>query len=201
MMPMPPEKLIYWSQIANKYIRPIKEISEKIKKEKRKLFSDTEKIMGVSIRAGYRRAALLNQNIINDHPKVGSCEEFIEIIQMQMNEWGYESFFLACEDREYVTKIEKYFGEKCVHMDRKYLHMFHNDTPVADMDELFQEYEGISIKEKTIEYIIETYLLAECDSLYSTVNGGAEFAYIINGGKYINFRTYNEGLYLIRNCK
>ncbi len=197
MMPMPMEELEYWNRIVNKYIRPTKEILEKIVYEKNKLFVRGEKIMGVSIRAGYRRNALLKLDIIKDHPKVESCEYYIEMIQKKMKEWGYEKFFIACDDREYITKIDKHFGEKCYYMDRRHPHMFINDIPVPldDIKELNREYEGCTMKERTIEYIVETYLLADCDSLYSTIGGGSQFAYIVNGGKYKNLEIYNEGLY------
>lgn len=195
MMPMPKKQLEYWSQIANEYIRPTKEVLQRIYDEKNKMFLSQRKIMGVSIRAGYRRAALLNLEIIKNHPKVNNCEYYIQKIEEKMKEWGYGMFFLACEDREYVTKMDNYFGDRCCHMDRRYRHMFINDIPVADIEELNREYEGSTIRETTIEYIIETYLLASCDSLYSTIGGGAQFAYIVNGGKYKNVEIYNEGMY------
>ena len=197
MMPMPPEKLMYWNRIVSKYIRPTKELSERINDEKNKLSFGQVKIMGVSIRAGYRRLALLNVDIIKEHPQAETCEYYIEIIQKKMDEWGYNRFFLACDDREYVTKIDKYFGKGCCHMDRKYSHMFINDIPVPydNIDEFRSEYKGCTTRERTIEYIAETYLLASCESLYSTINGGAEFAYIVNGGKYKNLEVYSEGFY------
>ena len=197
MMPMPLEKLVYWSQLANKYIRPTNEIFKRIRDEKDRLCFENKNIMGVSIRAGYRRSALLNEDLIKEHPQVGTCEYYIEIIQKRMDEWGYDRFFLACDDREYVTKIDEYFGKRCCHMDRKYSHMFINDIPVPydNIDELCSEYKGCTTRERTIEYITETYLLASCESLYSTINGGAQFAYIINGGKYKNLEVYNEGFY------
>lgn len=197
MMPMPAEELRYWSRIANKYIRPTKEIFDKIQEEKIRLFKQNKKVMGVSIRAEYRRDALLKMDLIKGHPKVGSCEYYIEMIQKKMNEWGYDRFFLACDDREYVVKMDQFFGEKCCHMDRRYKHLFIKDIPVQtdNIKEINREYEGCTIKDTTTEYIVETYLLAACESLYSTIGGGSQFAYIINGGKYENLEIYNEGLY------
>lgn len=194
-MPMPMDELKIWSRIANKYIRPSEEVLKRIDAEKERLFFANEKILGVSIRAGYRRSAILKYDIIKNHPKVATCEYYIETIQKKMKEWGYDKFFLACEDREYVTKIEKHFGNKCIHINRRYAHMFHDDVPIEDLEELLCEYEGVGTRERNIEYITETYLLSECDSLYSTINGGAQFAYIINGGKYKRLEIYNEGLY------
>ena len=172
MMPMPTDKLMYWSQIANKYIRPTKEIAERIRNEKNGLLLDNEKIMGVSIRAGYRWQALLGNDLIKGHPMVRTCDYYIEMIRKKMEEWNYGRFFLACDDREYVTKIDSYFGGKCCHMDRKYNHYFANDIPVPydNRDEIVREYKGCTTREKTIEYIVETYLLASYDSLYTTVN-------------------------------
>lgn len=194
-MPISENELKYWNRIVNKYIRPTEEISKIIADEKKKLFWEKEKILGVAIRAGYRRSAMLKDDIIKNHPKVATCEFYIEMIQKKMEEWGYDKFFLACEDREYVTKIEKYFENKCIHMNRRYIHMFHNDVPVDDMRELMCEYHGVGTRARNVEYIVETYLLAECDSLYCTINGGTQFAYIINGGKYNHLEIYNEGLY------
>ena len=197
MMPMSTEELKYWSRLANKYIRPTKEIRERIEVEKKRLFSEDEKMVGISIRAGYRRAALFNLGIIKGHPKVGSCEDYIEIIQKKLDEWGYSKFFLACEDREYVEKISAHFGKRCCRMNRRYQHLFINGNPVPNdnMKEINREYEGCTTKERAEEYIVETYLLAACDSLYSTINGGAEFAYIVNGGKYKYMESYSEGHY------
>ncbi len=197
MMPMPAEDLVYWSKIVDKYIRPVKAISERIEDEKEKLFFKTEKIMGVSLRAGYRRQALLKQEFIKGHPKVADCEYYIDVIQKKLDEWGYDKFFLACDDREYTTKIISYFGTKCLTMNRRRRHLFMNDVPVPDddMQEIDKEYDGVTVREKTIEYVVETYLLAACESLYSTINGSGEFAYIVNGGKYRNFEVYDEGLY------
>lgn len=197
LMPMPIKELKEWSRIANKYIRPTHEVLQKICDEKNRLFPTQKKMMGVSIRAEYRRLALLNLDIIKNHPQVGNCEYYIKKIEEKMKEWGYDYFFLACDDREYVMKIEQHFGNKCCHMNRRYKHMFVNDIPVPrdDINETFSEYEGSTIRETTIEYIVETYLLASCDGLYSTIGGGSQFAYIVNGGKYKNIEIYNEGLY------
>lgn len=197
MMPMPTKDLEYWGNIVDKYIRPTKLILKKIEAEKEKLFFKTEKIMGVSLRAGYRRQALLKQEIIKGHPKVAGCEYYINVIQKKMDEWGYDKFFLACDDREYTTKMTNYFGAKCLTMNRRRRHLFVNDVPVPDdnMQEMDKEYEGVTVREKTIEYVVEAYLLVACESLYSTINGSGEFAYIANGGKYKNFEVYDEGLY------
>lgn len=196
MMPMPMESLKYWSGITAKYIHPTKMIMDKIKAEKERLFLG-ENIMGVSLRAGYRRHALLKQEIVKGHPKVADCEYYIKIIQQKMDEWGYDKFFLACDDREYTTKIFNCFGEKCLYTNRSRMHLFVNDIPVTDDNgkEMMKEYEGINVREMTVEYMIETYLLAACESLYSTINGSGEFAYIVNGGKYKHFEAYDEGLY------
>ena len=151
--------------------------------------------MGVSIRAGYRFAKLINDSIIKGHPIIGSCEYYITKIEELMDKWNYDIFFLACEDREYVSKIESYFGNRCCHMDRKYIHFFENDNPVESLEDRMVEFQNSTVKERNIEYIVETYLLSMCESAFLTLGSGSQFAYILNGGKYINTEIHQEGMY------
>lgn len=50
-------------------------------------------------------------------------------------------------------------------------------------------------RERTEKYIVETYLLAQCQCLYSCIGGGAEFAFFLNGGKYDHVEVYDKGNY------
>lgn len=63
------------------------------------------------------------------------------------------------------------------------------------MQEGHLEYEGLSFREQTEEYIEGVYLLSKCDSLYGSVGGGIWFSYFLNGGKYEHVELYDEGNY------
>lgn len=45
------------------------------------------------------------------------------------------------------------------------------------------------------KYILETYMLARCTSLYASRGGAVTFACFLNGGKYEHIEIYNEGFY------
>lgn len=93
-----------------------------------------------------------------------------------------------------------HFGERCLWTDRKHYHCFNNDLPVdittkAGLSEFYAECQDSTIKDITIEYLVETHLLAECNSLYATLSGGTMYAYFLNAGKYEHIEFYNEGFY------
>lgn len=196
MFPTDEKTLKHWSSVINLYIRLNNKIQDRVNCEAKKIFSCGMKVLGVGIRAGYRAGMMRKEALYNGHPKVPDCEYFINIIEQKMKEWNCDCLFLACDDREYLNRIKAYYGEKCLFIERRLKHYFINDMPVDDTEELLAEYDGSSIKETTEEYIIETYLLAQCNSLYSCIGGGSEFAYFVNGGKYEHVEVYNEGVYL-----
>lgn len=194
IFPTDEETLKYWSSMFHTYIRLQPEIKEALENEYQELLGN-RRVVGINVRAGYRAAALRNEKGINGHQKQPSCEELCKIIELKLQEWSYDYFFLACDDREYWDRINKHFGEKCISMKRRLKHYFLNKKPVTDVDELLTEYKESSIRETTEEYIIEMYILARCDSLYACSGGGGEFAYFLNGGKYKNIEIYDKGIY------
>lgn len=193
MFPCSEQDLRFWNNIISSYIRPNDVVMNKISEKYEKLFKSTGKVMGVGVRAGYRRGMLLNEALYNGHPKVPSCEEFLGIVNEKLKEWKCDHIFLACDDREYLQKFLDFFGDKCIYMQRRLKHYFENDKPVKEIDQCMIEYEDSTIRETTEDYMVETYLLSKCDCLYSCIGGGAEFAYFVNGGKYEHLEVYNEG--------
>lgn len=194
IFPTDEETLKYWSSMFHTYIRLQPTLKKRVESIAQEILNN-QKVMGISIRAGYRSGMMRKMELLNGHPRQPSCEEVIAIIEQKLKEWSYNEFFLACDDREYHDEIEKYFGRKCISMKRRLKHYFVDGRPFENEEELKCEYKGSSIRETTEEYIIETYLLAFCDSLYSTGGGGSEFAYFINGGRYKHFELYDDGVY------
>ncbi len=193
-LPIPDRDLRYWSSILNQYIRPNTSLKSRIENEKR-LFPFDNKILGVSVRAEYRWGGMIKNSLYYQHPKVPDCKTIISEISGIMNEWGYECFFFACDDREYSEEIAQYFGDKCIRLNRPLLHFFKNGMPVYSADDRVCEFKGYTTQKKTEDYITETYLLAQCESLYTCIGTGAQFAYIVNGGQYRHLKIYNLGLW------
>lgn len=192
-MPMPEKELYFWSDLFNRYIRPKAGLKERIECESTALLSD-KKILGVSIRAGFRAGGMLKLPLFCHHPRGMSCDMVITEIARVMDEWGYDYFFLACDDREYSDRIAAYYADRCIRMNRRLAHYFENDEPVPSEMRLV-EFEDYTMQKRTEDYIVECYVLSKCDSLYTDGGSGAEFAYITNRGKYKHFEIYKSGFW------
>lgn len=76
-----------------------------------------------------------NKELYNNHPKIAPCEKYIEIVEQKMKEWGgYDSIFLAIDDREYLEKFKRHFGEKCLWVNRRLKHFFKDDKPLDEKE-------------------------------------------------------------------
>lgn len=179
----------------NIHLQP--EIKNRVVREKHNLFPKTDKILGVGIRTGYRFGILRNMPILSGHPVVGSCTEYIKDIEKKLSEWNYNSFFLEIDDRQYLEEIKKYFGNSCVYFDRPRIHYFEDamhDILSQEDDDRLIEYENLSVRDRNEDYLIELYLLAQCDGLYASRGTGHNFAYLLNNGRYshVEFEDLGE---------
>lgn len=154
IFPTDEETLKYWSSMFHTYIRLQPTLEKRVESIAQEILNN-RKVMGISIRAGYRSGMMRKVELLNGHPRQPSCEEVIAIIEQKLKEWSYSEFFLACDDREYHDEIEKFFGKKCISMKRRLKHYFVNGRPFENEEELKCEYKGSSIRETTEEYIID----------------------------------------------
>lgn len=178
----------------NIHLQP--EIKNRVAREKNNLFPKTDKILGVGIRAGYRSGILRNNPLYNGHPVVGSCTDYIKEIEKKLSKWNYDLFFLTIDDRQYLEEIKKYFGKNCIYLERP-RNSFFKDA-IGDIlqpsDELWIEFEGVPIRTRNEDYLVELYLLALCDGLYASRGTGHNFAYLLNSGRYshVEFEDLGE---------
>ncbi len=189
------KELLRWNKVITSYIRLNKELTNRIEAEIKKLFEGSQKVLGIGIRAGLRAGMMRNEALYNNHPEQPTCEELIDIVNMKMKKWGCERIFVSSDDREYLNKFIAHFGQRCYYMERRLLHFFENDNPVYEADQRKIEFAGSTVRERSEEYLSEVYILSQCDCLYSCIGGGAQFAYLLNGGKYEHVEVYNHGLY------
>lgn len=195
MCPTTDDELKRWHHMIKLYIRLNKGLAERVEKERERIFKPGRKVLGVGIRAGLRAGMLRNLSHFNGHPVQPTCEELIDIVEGKMKEWGCDSLFVSCDDREYLNKFISYFGGVCYYTERKLLHLFKDDQPLVERAERRIEMDGMTTRGYTEEYILEVYLMAQCNSLYSCRGGGSEFAYFVNGGQYEYLEVYDKGLY------
>lgn len=195
MFPTTDDELKRWNHMIKSYIRLNKELAERVEKERERIFKPGRKVLGVGIRAGLRAGMMRNAALYNGHPIQPTCEELINIVAAKMKEWKCDTLFVSCDDREYLDKFIFCFGKMCYCIDRKLKHLFKNGDLVADVSNRLVELEGSTIRSRTEEYMMEVYILAECDCLYSCMGGGSEFSYFVNGGQYAHIEVYDKGLY------
>lgn len=180
-------KTQYLSKAIRRNIHLQPGIKSRVLHEKHELFAETNKVLGVAIRAGYRFGALNKFSLYDGHPMVSSCTEYIKGIEKKLQEWNYNSFFLVIDDEEWLEAIKNYFGKSCIYMERPRMHYFEdalNDIPQIVEGDPIIECQGISIRTKEEDYLVELYLLAQCDGLYASRGTGHNFAYLLNNGRY-----------------
>ncbi len=194
MYPTSKKKMKYWHDFIQSYIRLNSNIENRIALERERIFKPGHKVLGVGIRAGLRAGAMRQEKLYNNHPKQPTCEELMDIVEDKMNQWGCDYIFLSCDDREYFNKFRTKWGDKCWFVDRKLLHYFENDVPVPT-EQMYREFRDVTVRKRNEDYIVETYLLAQCNSCYSSHGGGATFAYFLNGGQYEYIEIYDGGVY------
>lgn len=194
MTPTDEKTLKYWNKMITSYIKLNDDLEKRIAAEMEKIFKPGQKVLGVGIRAQLRYGAMLNVELYNNHPKQPSCEEMMDIVEAKMRLWGCDHIFISCDDREYFDKFKGRWGEQCYFFKRKRFRFFENDTPILG-EKVNVELKNVATRERNEEYIVETYLLAQCNSCYSCHGGGATFAYFLNGGKYEHIEFYEAGIY------
>lgn len=180
-----PEELVSQNVLIRKYIKPQKYILDRIEQEKNKLFAG-KKVLGVSVRSSFFYGEVLEKRNYINHPRVNNYEEYIREIDKLLKEWDYDMFFLACDGKEYSDKIASSFGDRCVRMKRFLL-------PYAKKEITKTDWEGHTVCERTEDYLVETILLAECDSLYGSICGQSRFACLYNGGHYKHIQFDQQG--------
>lgn len=81
MMPANKRVLKYWNNMILQNIVPNDIVQKKINETRQKLFSGKDKILGVGIRAEFRSGMMRKDAVFNNHPKVSSCEDYLDIVE------------------------------------------------------------------------------------------------------------------------
>ena len=114
---------------------------------------------------------------------------------------GIQALFLQIDDRETAEEIREYFGEKCIFNDRPLIHFYEQGIPVPyeNKEKLQTEYIGLKDAERIgfdQQYVAETYILSQCDSLFGGMSGNTKMAILFNGNQYVHqkyIRSENVG--------
>lgn len=158
---------------------------------------DSERILGVCVRVAFKALYENNASVIKNHPRQPDLHELLKDIEVRMVEWKCNKIFLAIEDWEYIEMIEKYFSGQyeCIYYNRARQYYYKNGKVVTSWDEVIKDFKKMSVVDKNIEYITETYILSRCTALYAGLGSSAMIATLENAGEYENNYCYNCGNY------
>lgn len=180
-----------------KYLRIQPEILEKAEKIRQTLFGGvgSEKILGVGMRAGLYWGEATRSDSYARHPKGLNIDEYIELTQKYMKQFGCGYLFVSSDDRYYLERMKREFGERCLYMrGRTLAHFFDEEgQPITDEKEKAVELETQGERERTTDYLIEIYLMSVCDSLFRVQGGGSMLACLLNNKKYEHYYFADRG--------
>ncbi len=182
-----------------KYIRIRPEILERAEKIRKTLFgrAGDRKILGIGMRAGLYWGEVARTRMYRNHPKGLSIDEYIEYTHRYMREFDCEYIFVSCDDRYYMERMKKEFGEKCLYMADRTLPRYFDEegNPFPEEKGGLIETDDQSVEERSIDYLIETYLLSVCDSIFRVQGGGSVLACLLNNRRYENCYMVDRGIY------
>lgn len=186
------DEIIKFNRLAIKYM----DFSPEIKGRAKAILSGVpkdRKVLGMALRAGFLRGELLGIEIFRGHPKQRNLEETIELARDMIRKWHCDYIFISVEDREWLEAFKKSFGEKCLWVERELGHYFEHEEPVTDVKKIMQEFERVTVRKKTIDYLTEVCVLSQCDDLFGSLSSGMTVAQIMNGGKYEHINVGYNG--------
>lgn len=179
-------------RLVKKYIRIKPEIKERAERIYREIFPTEDKVLGVGIRAGFKRGEITGVGY-HAHPKGPDIDGYIAEVHRVMEELGYDYIFVSCDDRYYMERMKKEFGAKCLYFQRELRNYFNDEGNIADNEDVLIELNKRNVVDRNKDYIIEILLLSKCDSLYAVASGGYQMAIMFNNKEYRNCIIYDEG--------
>lgn len=188
----------YFETVA-KYVRIRPDILERAQEIRKTLFgrAGNSKILGIGMRAGLYWGEVAHTEMYVDHPRGLNIEEYIEYTHRLMREFGCEYIFLSPDDRYYMERMKREFGEKCLYMAGRTLPRYFDDegNPLSEDEGSWIENDNQSFEERSVDYLIETYLLSTCDALFRVQGGGSVLACLLNNRRYENYYMVDRGVY------
>ncbi len=194
----PEEVCAAYFAMTAKYIQIRTDILERAEEIRKTLLGRAggEKVLGIGMRAGLYWGEVAHTKTYRNHPKGLSIDEYIEYTHRYMREFGCEYIFVSCDDRYYLERMKREFGNQCLYMSGRTLaHFFDREGNPIPENEKERTIEIVSqnTKERSIDYLIEIYLLSACDSLFRVQGGGSLLACLLNNRRYEHYYMVDRG--------
>ena len=166
------EKIEFWRKLCRKYIRFTRPVLERVA-EMEKNFAG-RKILGVLVR-GTDYVAMKPKN----HPIPPTAEQAIAKAKEVMSEKGFDSVYLATEDKNILAKFQAAFKEKLLLPNADYLDYDYNDPKYIAYVSSDRENDKYL---RGLEYLVSMLFLSKCPGLLACVCGGAVVPVLFSEG-------------------
>lgn len=185
-------------EYAAKYIRIRPDIIRKAEEMRHTVFKQAtgKKVLGVGMRAGLYWGEVSKSPKYAHHPKGVDIDEYIALTHKYMKLFACEYIFVSCDDRYYMERMKREFGGKCLYIPDRTLPRYFDDEgrPLSDEEGGLIETDCQSVTERSVDYLVEIYLLAVCDSLIRVEGGGSLLACLFNNRKYEHYYLIDRGM-------
>lgn len=172
-----------WREYMEQYVRLKPDIKNKMDEEWKKMFAETDRVLGVLCRG---------TDYTSTKPKNHPIQPSIDMVADKIDSMlvgGYNKIFLATEDLKIYDALKKKYGNMLYinkkmfvnYVEGKGIGVFHNKR---DNDNFLKGY----------EYLTSIYFLSKCDALLMGHCGGATGALLFND-KYEELFIWNLGKY------
>ena len=180
-------KLDYWRHIAEKYIRFTQPVLDKFESDKKELFDNKSKILGVSCR-GTDYVSLRGKH----HPIQPKPEDVIKKAEDVVRNEAFDYVYLTTEDKNIVEKFQNEFGERLILPKREYVKFDYKGkkqiivySTGRNQDKLVQG----------VEYIVSMLLLNECQGLITSITSGVMAMMCLRKKPFDYFYLFDLGYY------
>jgi len=165
--------LTEWRMLVKLGLLKIKPaLYEEIMETRQKLFSPTDRVLGVILR-GTDYVSIRPKG----HPIAPPLEFAASVVNAKLKEWKCNKIFLATEDINIVQKFKEVFGDICITLDREYID-YSGRVQIARLhiDRPNDHY----LQGK--EYLTQMVLLSTCNSFVSARCGGSVGVMMMTAG-------------------
>ena len=129
---------------------------------------------------------------LSNHPIHASIDMICEKIDWALKEWNLKYIYVATEDKEYCSYLQKRYGDNIYFTDQERYSVKENETISQMQARQLEKRNGYLLG---VEYILAINLLAKCHSLIASGScGGVDEAVKENAGKYKNLFVFDLGM-------
>jgi hypothetical protein len=181
-----PDRVEIASNNIQKYIQFNEKTRDVINEKTHELFSQKKNVLGVHDRGSDYRT-----HLAKGHNKVPELDDLINKTKYLFSKWNMEWIYLSSEENLAVDKFYEIFGDKLLVTESKRIKNYKPENGYTSEVNFKREHDNYL---KSLECLIDIYLLSKCDAIICSKVNGAQAAFEFNGNKYQNKYIFELGI-------